>query len=120
MSTPFTCTTCGQLFRSRTILNNHVRRAHQLSVSITLLNGVSMKIKKEKDGTFICPCSHGFKHPLSLQRHCKKCNGTNSNMDIEMFDTAESYPVESYPVESDPVESELGNEIQALENLNDC
>ena len=41
-----------------------------------MTNGTSMEIKKE-NGKFICQCSHGFKHPFSLQRHFKKCIGTD-------------------------------------------
>jgi uncharacterized C2H2 Zn-finger protein len=69
------CKTCGELFRKKSALKNHVKREHQSLVKVKFKNGKVTEVKKGVDGMFICKCEKSFKLPASLQTHAKQCNG---------------------------------------------
>jgi hypothetical protein len=68
------CKTCGDLFRLKSALKNHVRREHQSLVKVKFKNGSAGEVKKGTDGAFKCQCGKTFKLPMSLQTHAKECN----------------------------------------------
>lgn len=98
----FSCKTCGELFRKKSALKNHVKREHQSLVKVKFKNGSAAEVKKGVDGVFICKCEKTFKLPASLQIHAKHCNGEVSatirmeEEDVMMqeddFDAFESLP----------------------------
>jgi hypothetical protein len=69
------CITCKTNFRDRSELNYHVKRNHQSIAKVKFLNGDTVEVKREEDNTFKCKCKKTFHHPISLQRHAKRCNG---------------------------------------------
>src|SRR5579871_3730605 len=89
MQTLLNCNVCDELFRTRTSLNNHVRRVHQSCVNIKFGNGQFKEVHKGMDGTFLCECGRKFKHPISLRSHAKKCNG-HSELDYNIDDLSSS------------------------------
>jgi len=80
------CTVCKQSFRGRTTLNNHVRREHQSLVKVKFQNGRVVEIKRGGDNAFKCGCDKLFKHPLSLKKHAKECNGESTSVDNGSID----------------------------------
>src|SRR5436190_12075861 len=99
-NTLFTCTTCNNIFRSRSDLNYHVKRDHQSSVKVKFQNGGVTQVKRGEDNTFKCKCEKSFKLPDSLRRHAKRCNselteieedeGEKVLMDVDDCDVSES------------------------------
>ena len=73
-NTLFTCTVCTDIFRSRSDLNNHVRRHHQSVIKIKFQNDNMTEVKKRVNGGFECTCGKRFKLSWPLQRHAKRCN----------------------------------------------
>src|SRR5437667_5263793 len=98
-NTLFTCTTCNNIFRSRSDLNYHVKRDHQSSVKVKFQNGGVTEVKRAEDNTFKCKCGKSFKLPDSLRRHVKGCNdeltepeedeGEGMLMDVDDSDASE-------------------------------
>jgi len=68
-----TCTTCNNIFRSRSELNYHVKRHHQSSVKVKFQNGYVTEVKRGDDDTFKCNCGKPFKLPGSVRRHARSC-----------------------------------------------
>jgi len=109
MLTLLRCTVCDEIFRSRSGLNNHVRRTHQLSVKVQFNNGEVRNIQKGYGDVFTCVCGKEFKHPISLRRHSKICIGFP-----EPNDGAE-------PAGNTlPAESINNDGVTAEEDLSDC
>ena len=84
---------------------NHVKRDHQSAVKITLRTGSAMEIRRGDDNTFKCNCGKPFKHPFSLRRHAKECDGELTSPDEEAIDqdisSEENYSDASESIESD-------------------
>ena len=85
-TTLLSCITCHQQFRSRSALNNHVRRDHQSSVKVKFQNGNVTEIKRGNDNAFKCNCGKTFKLPDSLQRHTKECSNEPESYNSELDD----------------------------------
>jgi uncharacterized C2H2 Zn-finger protein len=114
MSALLSCTSCHQLFRSRSALNNHVRRNHQSSVKVQFRNGNVAEIKRGNDNAFKCNCGKIFKLPISLQKHTKDCSEKVASCygdlnDVDMLDEEDDSDV-SESCESD---NNCVNEIPA-------
>lgn len=84
MTTLLYCRLCNELLRSRTLLNNHVRRVHQSTVKVRFQNGEVREIQKGRDGSFTCNCGKVFKHPISVRQHGKQCIGTELENNCEL------------------------------------
>ena len=69
------CQTCEEVFDGRSALNNHVRKVHQSSVSVTLRSGSTLRIKRGPDGRFKCICGTSLLHSHSVHRHARSCGG---------------------------------------------
>jgi uncharacterized C2H2 Zn-finger protein len=116
----FTCTACNDIFRSRSDLNNHVRRDHQSSVTVKYQNGSVKEVKRAADNTFKCKCEKSFKLPDSLRRHVKGCNDESGEleededeivlMDADDSDASELMDVEDMAVPIDCVGTRVSHE----------
>jgi len=80
------CTVCNQLFRSRPALSNHVKHDHQSLVKVKFQNGTETEIKRGDNNTFKYVCQREFKHPVSLHKHTKGCNGELTSLDYRLID----------------------------------
>jgi hypothetical protein len=99
MSVLLCCTNCKELFRSRSALNNHVRYNHQLTAKVRFSNGAVGEIAKGENNAFTCNCGKVFRHPRSLLRHTKQCDGAPEN-GAELNDGAELADSMSQPENS--------------------
>jgi len=114
MSVLLCCTNCKELFKSRTALNNHVRYSHQLTVKVRFSNGIVREITKGENNIFTCNCGKVFRHPRSLLRHTKQCDGALDNV-VELNDG-----VEFTDSISQSENSITENETREVEDLGDC
>ena len=69
------CSTCKEIFRTRSALKNHVKHLHQSTVKVRLADGKVREITKVSDNGFKCECGKVFQYPSSIFRHAKQCYG---------------------------------------------
>jgi hypothetical protein len=83
---PLVCITCQNIFRSRSDLNNHVKRDHQTLVKVQFQDGRVTEVERGDDDKFKCKCGKCFRLPDSLRRHAKSCRSdvTRSEEDEEV------------------------------------
>ena len=85
------CIICEDVFAHRPALKDHIKRVHQESVKVTLMDGRIVSIKRGHEGMFKCVCGHAFGHPGSARRHVKGCDGgDNTTVTTAADDEGES------------------------------
>lgn len=87
MSPLLHCSICKELFRTQSILKNHIKRVHQSTVKVKFVNDEVREITKVEDDGFKCICGKVFQHPRSILRHAKQCSGTTVDNNIELSDS---------------------------------
>ena len=105
------CTVCNCFFQSRAALNNHVKRDHQSSVKVKFRNGKVAEIKRDADNMFNCSCGKIFKHPVSLHKHTKECNGELRSID----DESTNRDISSEETDSDGSELSESDDINCMD-----
>ena len=69
----YLCSTCNEVFATKSDRNNHIRRICQSFVTITDLNGAITRIERI-NGKFECfKCGCHYNRSDSLISHWKKC-----------------------------------------------
>jgi hypothetical protein len=73
----FPCKQCSEVFITDGSRKTHVRKYHQLEMSITLKDGAKSMLTRNDNGTFTCPasgCLAEFANSSNLHTHYLNCS----------------------------------------------